>query len=286
MKKMRIKTKALIQGLVRFTIQVAFFLLFPSLFSAAFSGLRSLADAMRLHKAFSWNPFLTILLFLLVFTILSGRFFCAFACSFGSVGDWMYACSAAVQKRIFKKVFVLPDKLIHTLQYLKYLVLVVLLAACLTGYYFYLSPTDPWEAFASLRALRFDFSGPLLYATISLGFIALGMLVVERFFCQFLCPLGAVFTLLPSFPALIYDRNKETCPERCDLCKRACPAHLYLGEEQSRYGECFQCGKCGVRCPRGNVGPCFGRLQGMEPLWLVVVETILFMLTCYLVINI
>lgn len=54
------------------------------------------------------------------------------------------------------------------------------------------------QYFPLLRAGNFSAVSNLC-AILLLVIIVAGMAVKERFFCQFLCPMGAVFSLLPQF---------------------------------------------------------------------------------------
>ena len=46
--------------------------------------------------------------------------------------------------------------------------------------------------------------------------ILLGMAVQPRFFCQFLCPMGAVFALLPVLPFARLHRQNDGCIPGCN----------------------------------------------------------------------
>lgn len=63
----------------------------------------------------------------------------------------------------------------------------------------WLNENSPWTIFSLLRAGNFSAVSNLC-AILLLVFSVAGMAVKERFFCQFLCPMGAVFSLLPQFP--------------------------------------------------------------------------------------
>jgi polyferredoxin len=249
---MKTNTRIRIHRALRLGIQAAFFIACPGLYAAAFNGIKYLAYQMAAHEAFTWNPFLMNLTALLAVTILFGRVFCGYACAFGSVGDWLYALSASVRKKLRGRARALPFKAGAFLRHIKYAVLAVILAACLTGRYPLIAPYDPWEMFAALRAGDFDMAGRWPMA-LSLGLIACGMCFVERFFCRFLCPLGAVFALMPTLPFMTFARRREKCISGCRRCVSECPADIALGEPDAAYGECFQCGKCAAGCPIGNV---------------------------------
>ena len=83
--------------------------------------------------------------------------------------------------------------------------------------------------------------------------ILIGMCTQEIFFCQFLCPMGAVFAMMPILPSALFNRNRDKCPSKCGLCRKRCPAHLEIDEDTPLSGECFCCHACQVTCPRKNI---------------------------------
>ena len=70
------------------------------------------------------------------------------------------------------------------------------------------------------------------------------MAVQPRFFCQFLCPMGAVFALLPVLPFARLHRQSDGCIPGCNACKQQCPVCLKLEETSLRSGECIACEAC------------------------------------------
>ena len=61
--------------------------------------------------------------------------------------------------------------------------------------------TSPWDVFSMLHAGNFRLSS-YTPGIVLLVLILVGMFFEERFFCRFLCPMGAVFSLLPILPVL------------------------------------------------------------------------------------
>ena len=94
---------------------------------------------------------------------------------------------------------------------------------------------------------------PLVFTPILLVLILIGMCTQERFFCQFLCPMGAVFAMMPILPSALFNRNREKCPSKCGLCRKRCPAHLEIDGDTPLSGECICCHACQVTCPRKNI---------------------------------
>ena len=83
--------------------------------------------------------------------------------------------------------------------------------------------------------------------------IMIGMCTQERFFCQFLCPMGAIFAIMPIAPSALFNRDRSTCPAKCGACKKRCPAHLDIDGDTSLSGECICCHACQGICPKKNI---------------------------------
>lgn len=264
--------------LVRAVIQIIFFFLAPGLFSAAFAGVRYIAGQIGGLELVEPTAFVKVLLVLLAYTVVFGRFFCGYACAFGTLGDAVYGVSAFLQKKLRKKKMPLklPEAVLRKGQYIKYGLVTAILILCFAGYYNNVSKGDPWELFASFVAGNFSLKG-FLWAAIALGLILIGMCLVERFFCQFLCPMGAVFALMPTIPPSVLAKDKENCIKGCSLCKRTCPMALSL-EDAS--GECIQCGACTDACPKGNIGKGIKNRKGNEIIAVLIKAAILFGI-CY-----
>lgn len=267
--KQRKKSPALLrrerQEWFRVLVQVGFFLLAPSVYASAFTAVKSCFSSLGQGLPLEWSAFAAQLLLLLGFTVLFGRFFCGWACAFGALGDWVYRFSQWAQKKTRRTLPRLSERMVRGLQWVKYGVLVLILALCFAGHSALVSRNSPWTVFSLLRSLRTDVGSNLMGCALFV-LILVGMSVQERFFCQFLCPMGAVFALLPQFPFFSLRRKVDACPPNCGACRKLCPAALLLDEENPRQGECFRCGRCSCLCPRQNLSTC-GGLRGDE-LWL------------------
>ena len=85
--KLTPKKKKQLNMYVRLAIQILFFLLFPSTFTSAFNGVKYIFTQIGLGSSVALNSFLAVLIALCVYTIVFGRFFCGYACAFGTMGD-------------------------------------------------------------------------------------------------------------------------------------------------------------------------------------------------------
>lgn len=266
----RKKRQILLSKRLRAVVQTFFFFAMPGAFVAGFSGIKSLMEQMGSGAPLEWNGFLKALVGLCLFTILFGRFFCGFACAFGSLGDAVYALSGVVQTKLLhrKKRITFPRGALLWGQKVKFLLLAVILLLSFLGIYRSYSGWSPWSVFSFLTALRFRLDG-YLPGAILLLLILVGMAFQERFFCQFLCPMGAVFALLPVLPFGQLHRNPEQCLKGCNACRNNCPVNLKLEPDGFRNGECICCEKCAGICPKSNLNRWDRTLLKRE--WLTVI---------------
>ena len=192
------KRKARLHRIVGAGIRLVFFAAMPSAFATGFSGVKYLMTSIGKGEALTMNSFVWTLIGLLIFTFVFGRFFCGYVCAFGTLGDAVYSVSAWIQKKVFhrKKPLTIPQRAQRPLQKVKYLVLAVLVLICAFGSYSLLTGWSPWDVFSRLTAFQSPAAG-YIGGAVLLAVIVIGMAFQPRFFCQFLCPMGALFSLMP-----------------------------------------------------------------------------------------
>lgn len=246
------RTHALrVHKVVRFAVQAAFFVLAPGLFSGAFNGVKYIFSHIGMGEPLELTSFLAILIALIGFTVVFGRFFCGYACAFGTLGDVLFALFDFIREKARLPKVPFPPLLVKVLSFLKYVVLAAICLACFIGVWSAYSASSPWTAFAAIYAGSIN--GIETAAFVLLGLVMIGMAVRERFFCQFLCPLGAVFSLMPVLGFSEYSRTREHCATKCGQCRKACPVDIWPDADTLEQGECIACGRCAQACPLGNI---------------------------------
>lgn len=267
-------TSKKIHAYLRAAIQLVFFLFLPSAFTTAFSGIKSVLTQIGAGNPIALSSFLTVLLALCAYTIVFGRFFCGYACAFGTLGDAVHGLYLFLCKKCKKKPLLLKKSWKKPLSYVKYAVLLAVVLLCFLGVYGDLTGWSPWDVFSMLRSGNFKV-GAYWLGCILLVLILAGMVFCERFFCRFLCPMGAVFSMLPILPFFSVRRKREKCAKGCTACERVCPSDLTLPEDGSWNvsGDCFQCQKCLEICPKKNAKSSIRNFRGNE-IWFTVLRAV------------
>lgn len=191
--------------------------------------------------------------FFFLFGSLLGRFVCGWLCPFGLVQDLLYKIP------FFHKRKRLPFH--NILKYGKYAVLVLLTGigsaflfggfAKVPAFCKFLCPSGTlFGALPLLIAnepLRSQMGGLFYWKGAVLVFILILSAKCYRPFCQYLCPLGAIYGLFNRFSLVQIYWEKEKCTS-CMACEKACPVALSK-TEISCSPECIRCGRCVEVCP-------------------------------------
>jgi len=178
-------------------------------------------------------------------TVLFGALFCGWLCPLGSIQDWV----GKLGQRIFKKRYnnFVPKRLDRVMGYLRYFVLVLIVVDTTRMLSLTFAKVDPYYA------LFHFWTGEALISAIIVLLIVLGAsLFVERPWCRWLCPFGAVLGLLQLLAPWKIRRNTRLCTS-CGLCSRACPVNIDVAKKIAVLDtRCNRCGECLTVCPVEN----------------------------------
>jgi len=234
---------------LRHVIQFILFLLLPGLYAMTFSELKTVYQMISGGNFNFLQAFPSLVEFVAVMgiTLLMGRWFCGWLCAFGAYNDLIYFIS----RKVFKVKFKVDEKVDSILKYVKYVVLIFIIILSWTMRSNILESISPWDAFGQITDLSTVFSS-LLIGLILLVLITIGAAFIERFFCRYLCPLGAVFSIISKLGITKINKPKADCG-KCRACTMNCSMGLKLYKVNgAKGGDCINCLKCTEVCPRNN----------------------------------
>ncbi len=227
---------------------------FPSLINVVFSGGSWLAAG-----------FLPVTFF----TLLVGRLYCSVLCPLGIVQDILIFSSG---KKRHRKYRTSPSAArlhaaIASISLVGLLIGLPLLFGLLEPYAFwgriYRDLVLPLAAGVSIGVVEVLRTVNIFWAPVQFrGEIAAVMMTLiaavlfvwltcryGRWYCNRLCPTGAVLRLLSLRPIVRMEFDKELCT-KCGVCAHVCPAGcIDVSAQRVEYNRCIVCFECTVHCP-------------------------------------
>ena len=239
---------------IKVVIQILSFALIPGLFEGEFAAVGNIVSCIYKGNI-SWESVkysVWMLLATVPATVLVGRFFCGFFCSFGAVQDLLWLGSHRLRalfpgKRNLKKA----DRIFRFAKYAVLFYFIIFIWSGVTA----VKTAGPWQVFGQYVSFG---HWPGLKLLLSVGgvlllLIFIGSLFVQRFFCRYFCPMGAIYSLISQTSFLKIDKPRKECGN-CHLCTSKCTMGMDLTKkDRIAGGECISCQKCVSWCPKGNV---------------------------------
>ncbi|MBN2099025.1 MAG: 4Fe-4S binding protein [Dehalococcoidia bacterium] len=216
-------------------------------------------------------------------TILLGRAWCSWVCPMGTLVDWINvrrfrnALGHPSPWHLVKHVTllaVLLGALLGTLSLLILDPITILFRMLTSGFipgidwmvtrsetYFY--RYDAFQGFLErfdgfVRGTLLPAAEPYFIPSIALIVVFMGILALNavrpRFWCRYVCPLGALLGLVSHVSVLRRVVDREKC-NSCRRCARECPVNAIDSEKAyaSDPAECIMCLKCVEDCPTGAI---------------------------------
>ena len=238
---------------IKVVIQILSFALIPGLFEGEFAAVGNIVSCIYKGNI-SWESVkysVWMLLATVPATVLVGRFFCGFFCSFGAVQDLLWLGSHRLRalfpgKRNLKKA----DRIFRFAKYAVLFYFIIFIWSGVTA----VKTAGPWQVFGQYVSFG---HWPGLKLLLSVGgvlllLIFIGSLFVQRFFCRYFCPMGAIYSLISQTSFLKIDKPRKECG-KCHLCTSKCTMGMDLTKkDRIAGGECISCQKCVSWCPKGN----------------------------------
>ena len=189
-------------------------------------------------QTYLMDPIIFILWsYVFISLFLVGRgLFCGWLCPFGALQEMVGWLAKKWRIRQLKITYSLHKKL----QLVKYGVLIFLLGLSLYANVMaeVMAEVEPFKTTFTLMFVR---TWPfVIYALVILG---LG-LYINKFYCRYLCPLGAGLSLLGRFHPIKWLSRRKECGSPCTLCHHKCDIKAITPSGSIDYNECVQCFEC------------------------------------------
>ncbi|MCK0150473.1 NosR/NirI family protein [Marivita sp. S6314] len=210
---------------------------------AQLSVVQVVAFLHSLLTGFRWEVFLMepLIFVLWGFTALGLLFwgrgvFCGWLCPFGALQELL---NQAAQRLGIKQIAV-PNAVHERLWVIKYTLFLSILALS-----FYsmtsalvLAEAEPFKTAISMRFMR---AWPFLLFVAALLFAGL---FIERFYCRYLCPLGAALAIPAKLKIFDWLRRRPQCGRECRLCEQHCTVGAIDPLGKINPNECILCLRC------------------------------------------
>ncbi len=198
-----------------------------------------------LVSGFSWQAFLLDpLTFILWFAVAAALLFwgrgayCGWLCPFGALQELLNQ----VARKLRIPQWTLPWGLHERLWPLKYMIFLGLFGVSLTSIEQaeHLAEVEPFKTAIILNFVR---AWPFVAYVAAL---LIAGLFVERFFCRYLCPLGAALAIPARMRMFDWLKRYHDCGNPCQTCAHQCPVQAIHPTGEINPNECVNCLHCQV----------------------------------------
>lgn len=175
-------------------------------------------------------------------TLLVGNVFCGWICPWGAIQDAL----TWVRNKLHLRAWQPPAALDRWLRYGRFVVLAIVIYFSVTTARLWFFDYDPY---VQLFGVHWLFGEASAVGLTIVGLVLVGSVVVDRMWCRYLCPLGAVFAVVGHLSFLRIRRTASTCTD-CTLCDRPCPVGLSVSTANPKVStDCIGCMDCVTTCP-------------------------------------
>lgn len=211
-------------------------------------------SSLQKDGGFQWEYFLMdpIVFILWVATAVSALFwnrgaFCGWLCPFGALQELLHRITTFCNIKQIK----IPYKTHERLSAIKYIIFLFLFGISL--YSLSLSEVlSEIEPFKTSIILKFSREYPFVLFAMAL---LIAGIFIERFYCRYLCPLGAALAIPAKLRIFNWLKRYPDCGNPCQRCAVECPVQAIAPEGDINPNECIQCLHCQMlyhhtqRCP-------------------------------------
>jgi polyferredoxin len=209
-----------------------------------------LVDWFQSGSLNSIHPAATVLLLIgLSLAFLLRKSFCSWICPVGTLSEALARGGRRLFGRNFR-VWTWADYLLRSIKYLLFAFFAWnILTMGAVGLRAFLD--SPYNRVADLKMGLF-FVHLSVTAALVLAVLVVGSVLVQGFWCRYLCPYGALLGLFSAISPTRVRRDPQSCID-CGLCDRICMARLPVSRQRDVLSpECTGCLDCVAVCPVGE----------------------------------
>ncbi len=222
--------------------------------SAQLSVINLLAFFHSLTGGFSWDTLLIepvvflLWAFVAISILLWGRgVYCGWLCPFGAAQDLI----SKLANQLGFEGYRLPQMVHERLWAIKYFILIALVGLSLDSMVnaARLAEVEPFKTTFILRFMREP-----VFVAYALALLAVSA-INSKFYCKYLCPLGAGLSFITRFSIFDWLRRRRECGKPCQVCAHQCQIAAIKPTGEIIDNECHYCLECQVtywddrRCP-------------------------------------
>jgi polyferredoxin len=203
-------------------------------------------------------------------SVLFRKAFCSWLCPVGTISEAL----AAAGKRIFGRNFRLPRRPDLALRSVKYVLLGFFLfaVASMSAAAIQAFLGGPYGVIADVKMLNF-FRYLGAGGIVTLALLGVASMLVENFWCRYLCPYGALLGIAALASPMRIRREPQACID-CAKCAKACPSLLPVDRLITvKSAECTACLECVAVCPAADALAMSIPRKRRVPSWAIAVGT-------------
>lgn len=212
-------------------------------FNAQLSVVNILAMFNALISGFNWDYFLMEpLIFILWGSVAAALLFwgrgpyCGWLCPFGALQELLNKLAKKVRIKQIKVPWLIHERIWS----IKYLIFLLLFGVSLYSLQLaeQLAEVEPFKTSIILKFVR-DWP----YVLFALAVLIPG-LFIERFYCRYLCPLGAALAIPGRLRMFAWLKRYRECGSPCQRCANECMVQAIHPEGNINVNECVYCLHC------------------------------------------
>lgn len=229
-----------------------------SLYSISFGALDIVDPVMAFQtlvlSKILYGPLILACIIPIVLALIFGKVFCSWMCPYNTLLEWVEIIEIKYFKRWYrwtqrKRNFGNPRRRVYWAVFIL-LVFITLIVGLPLLSYLSMPGIISTQIAQTIRGMD-----PGIELGLAVGLLGVESVVANRFWCKYICPVGAGLAVfrVPNTLHLSYDEATCDCGGSISPCEKTCPLGL-SPKEAGIYPSCYNCGECLKTCEKTGSG--------------------------------